>query len=199
MAEAADLAPLSLEAFLAWEERQAERWERVGGVVRMMAGGTLAHDALALGVASVLRSKLRGGPCRAHASNLKVVSPLGDVMYPDAFVRCGPAHGTATFIGDPVLVVEVLSPGTAQHDLTRKRLAYKAIPSLRAILYVHPDRARIDLVRRDAAGRWDDDQPAEGLDATLELPEIGTSLALAEVYEGVEVPEGEPAAVEHRA
>jgi Uma2 family endonuclease len=192
MAEAADLAPVSLDAFLHWEERQEERFERVSGVVRMMAGGTLTHDTISLNVTSALRSALRGGPCRAQGSNLKVVSPRGDVMYPDAFVRCGPAAGGATFVDDPVIVVEVLSLGTAQYDLTRKRLAYKTIPSLRAILYVHPDRARIDIVRRDADGRWDDDAPAEGLDAALALPEIGARLALGEVYEGVEVLEGEP-------
>jgi Uma2 family endonuclease len=187
MAEAADLAPLSLDAFLAWEERQEERWERVGGVVRMMAGGTLGHDATSLNTATALRTALRGGPCRAHGPNLKVVSPRGDVMYPDAFVRCGAADGGATFVEDPVIVVEVLSAGTAQHDLTRKRLAYKTIPSLRVILYVHPERPRIDIVRRQPDGRWDDDEPVEDLPGVLELPEIELRLAMADVYEGVEV------------
>ena len=43
----ADLADLSLAGFLAWEERQELRYERVGGVVRAMAGGTRAHDKIA--------------------------------------------------------------------------------------------------------------------------------------------------------
>src|SRR4051794_33467676 len=93
--------------------------------------------------------------------------PVGGSM---SVVRCGPIDANATAAPDPVIVVEVLSQGTAQHDLTRKRLtrkrlAYKTIPSLCAILYVHQDRLRIDLVRRQPDGRWDDADPAEGMAA----------------------------------
>ena len=59
-------------------------------------------------------------------------------MYPDAFVRCGPADGERTVVGDPVVVVEVLSPTTQQADLTRKRWAYQAIDTLQAILFIAP-------------------------------------------------------------
>ncbi len=39
--------PLGFDVFLAWEERQPERFELVGGVVRLMAGGTEGHDRIA--------------------------------------------------------------------------------------------------------------------------------------------------------
>jgi len=179
---------LSLEGFLDWENRQPERFERVGGVVRMMAGGTLGHDQIAANILGELRTRLRGGPCRAHGSNLKVVSPRGDVMYPDAFVRCGPGDPRATHVDDPVVVVEVLSPSTAVHDLTRKRLAYQSIPSLKVVLWVHPDRMRVDLMRRRETG-WVDEDPAEGLQAVVALPELGIELPLSEIYEGVPLEE----------
>jgi len=179
---------LSLEGFLDWENRQPERFERVGGVVRMMAGGTLAHDRIGINVAAALASRLRGSPCAVHGSNLKVVSPRGDVMYPDAFVRCGPGDPRATHVDDPVLVVEVLSPSTAVHDLTRKRLAYRSIPSLKVVLWVHPDRMRVDLMRRHETG-WVDEEPAEGPGGVVVLPELGIELPLAEIYEGVPLEE----------
>jgi hypothetical protein len=69
----ADAAPMSLEVFLAWEERQPERWERVGGVVRLLSGGTLGHDRIAINIAVELRAQLRSGPCAPQGSNLKVV------------------------------------------------------------------------------------------------------------------------------
>ena len=40
--------PWTLDDFLAWEARQPERYEFVGGVVRMMVGGTLAHNRITL-------------------------------------------------------------------------------------------------------------------------------------------------------
>ena len=189
MAEAASHADLSLAAFLEWEEQQPERFERIGGVVRMMAGGTADHDRIAVNVIAALHGRLRGTNCAAHGSNLKVLSPRGDVFYPDAFVRCGHLNGHETIAKDPVVVVEVLSESTALNDLTRKRQAYRTIPSLRAILYISPDRARIDIVRRREDGPWDD-ATVEGLEAQLPLPEIGVSIQVDEIYEGTEIGAG---------
>lgn len=80
MADIAFAAPLSTEAFLVWEERQPERWERVGGVVRMMAGGTLAQDTIGNNGRGALQAALRGGRCVRHGPDIKVVSPSGDAM-----------------------------------------------------------------------------------------------------------------------
>lgn len=91
-------APLTLDAFLEWEERQTERYELVGGIVRMMAGGTEDHDRIGLNIAAALRTRLRGTPCYAHGSNLKVLSrEAGASMYPDVFVRCGGRDGSGAW------------------------------------------------------------------------------------------------------
>jgi Uma2 family endonuclease len=183
------LADLSLEGFLAWEERQKLRYERVGGVVRAMAGGTRAHDTIAGNLRFSLRQQVRRRGCQDFGSDVKVVSPRGDVMYPDVTVRCGRRDDRATTVEDPILVAEVLSESTWKHDLLSKRLAYKSIPSLRVILYVAQDQARVDVVRRGADGRWDDGEPAVGLDAVLALPELGIDLPLAELYADTDVAE----------
>jgi Uma2 family endonuclease len=152
-----------------------------------MAGGTEGHDRIALNIAAALRVRLRGSPCSAHQSNLKVVSrAAGAVMYPDAFVRRGPRDDRCTSVDDPVVVFEVLSEGTLKHDLIRKRLAYEAMPSLRRIVYVSSDEAGLDVRVRGADGRWGDDA-AEGLESTATLPKIGVSLPLTEVYEDTEL------------
>ena len=175
--------PLDLEGFLDWEERQQERYELAGGVVRMMAGGTEDHDRIGLNIATALRTRLRGQPCSAHGSNLKLLSrSLGASMYPDVFVRCGPREGGRTRTEDAVIVFEVLSEGTAQFDLTRKRMAYEAIPTLRRIVYVSTVEARVDVRVRGEDGNWRD-EPVEGLAAEVRLPEIDGTLAMAEVYE----------------
>jgi Uma2 family endonuclease len=48
------------------------------------------HDLLAMNLVGLLRSAARARGCDVHGSNLKVVSPVGIVTYPDVFVRCGP-------------------------------------------------------------------------------------------------------------
>jgi Uma2 family endonuclease len=182
----------SVDEFLHWEEQQHERFEFVGGVVRLMAGGTEAHDRIAVKLILALGSRLRGTPCSVHGSNLKVVSrSAGAVMYPDVFVRCGERGSRRTVIDDPLVVFEVLSEGTARHDLIRKRIACEAIPSLRRIVYVAADEARVDMRVRDGAGHWLDEN-VQGLGAALALPELGIEVPLAEIYEESEVAEPRP-------
>ncbi|MEJ5233931.1 MAG: Uma2 family endonuclease, partial [Geminicoccaceae bacterium] len=64
MGASARLADLSLDGFLAWEERQELRYERVGGVVRAMAGGTRAHDTIAGNLRFSLRQQVRRRGCQ---------------------------------------------------------------------------------------------------------------------------------------
>jgi Uma2 family endonuclease len=180
-------APTKLDAFLEWEERQRERYELVGGVVRMMSGGTEDHDRLSVNLIALLREKLRGRPCYVHASNLKVVSrEAGAAMYPELFVRCGPRSGRRTRTEDAVVVFEVLSDSTAKDDLTRKRRAYQAMPSMRLIVFVSQDEPRLDLVARDAEGRWVEDE-VRGLAAELRIDALAVTLPMREIYEDTDV------------
>jgi len=184
MAEPATPFFHSLDDFLAWEEQQELRYELLpGGVVTMMAGGSGDHDLIAMNIGGALRPQLRGTGCVAHGSNLKVISERAQSsVYPDAFVRCGPPVGTGTRADDPVVVFEVLSEGTSRNDLTRKRQVYKAMPSVGVIVYVSLAEPRLDIVRRGADGRFDD-EVLEGMDAVLDLPEIGALLTMSEIYE----------------
>ena len=57
MAEPATPLFQSLEDFLTWEEQQAERYEMLpSGVIRLMAGGTGDHDAVAMNIVAALAS-----------------------------------------------------------------------------------------------------------------------------------------------
>jgi Uma2 family endonuclease len=176
----------TVDEFLAWEERQEERYELVGGVITLMAGGTENHDLVSANAIGALHGRLRGSSCRVHGSNLKVRSPAGAVMYPDAFVRCGPGRGDRTMVDDPVVVVEVLSPRTQQDDLTRKRWAYQAIPAMQAVLFVAADEPRVELASRGPDGTWVS-RFHVGLEATAPLESLGIELPLAELYAGADL------------
>ncbi|MGE3293174.1 MAG: Uma2 family endonuclease [Geminicoccaceae bacterium] len=176
----------SIDDFLAWEEQQAERYELVGGVLRLMSGGTANHDLVGMNIARCLGNALTGRPCFVHGSSLKVRSPDRALMYPDVFVRCGENRGDAQVVEDPVLVVEVLSPSTQRDDLTLKRWAYQAIPTLQAILLVSAQAAAIELAVREPDGSWRS-RHYRGLDAVVPLAALGIELPGAEVYLGVDL------------
>ena len=76
MAVALDFRHRTLADFLAWEEQQAERYERVSGVVRMMTGGTIDHNRIIRNVARTLDHCLQGRGCEVFTSDIKVVRSL---------------------------------------------------------------------------------------------------------------------------
>jgi Uma2 family endonuclease len=154
MAAALSRPHQTLEEFLAWEHEQPERYERVSGVIRMMTGGTIDHNRITLNFADALRKWLRSGDYEVFANDLKVVTPAGDVMYPDVVVACGDLPGKATVLDAPVVIVEVLLESTAVRDHGRKRWAYQTIPSLRHYVLVDQDEGGVEVTSPNEDGTW---------------------------------------------
>ncbi len=174
--------PMSLAQFLEWEELQPARYEFVDGAVVMMAGGTEAHDSVRGAIYAALRAKLAGRGCRAHL-DLKLVCPNGRSRYPDVAVVCGPPNPKATQLSDPVVLVEVLSPSTRASDYIVKSADYSSVPSVAVYVLVDPEERHVDVLRRVDGmllPAEDGSEPA----TVIELPEIGVTITLAEIYGG---------------
>jgi Uma2 family endonuclease len=99
--------------YLAAEARAEVRHEYLNGEVWEVAGGTIEHGALAAAIAGELRAVLRGKPCRAFSSDVRIrVLETGLTTYPDLSVVCGQletAPDDADAITNPLVLVEVLS------------------------------------------------------------------------------------------
>jgi Uma2 family endonuclease len=180
--------PMTVAAFLEWEARQETKWEFDGLRPVAMAGGTQAHDMIQGNVKAVLWTHLRGHRCRVCGPDLKVLVD-GRIRYPDAFVACTPMQPNATVQPDPVIVFEVLSPSTQEIDRIDKNAEYEATPSVQRYVMLEPARMAATVFHR-AGGEWIGRLLVEG--ATLDLPEIGLSVPLAELYAGVEPSAPEP-------
>lgn len=174
----------TVDDFLGWEELQEERYEFVQGMIRAMTGGSLDHATIIGNIASTLRDRLRGGPCKAYASEVKVKT-ADNAMYPDVLVHCGPVDPKATAVTDPVVIIEVLSKSTDDYDRGRKWLAYQTIPELTHFLLVSQDECRIDIYRRMGNG-WFTEMIGD-MGAEIDLPSIAARLSVSEVYEGSSV------------
>jgi len=189
MTVAARRQPITPENFLAWEQQQAERYEFVGGDVRLMVGAAMGHNTVADNVHVALANRLRGSGCRAWRADSRVRSPSGQFTYPDVVVSCTPRRADELFIDDPILVVEVLSPSTANYDLTEKRWAYVPIPSLRQLVYISPDKAKLELVTREPDDSWRS-VIITGLATDLPLACLDLTIPMAEIYADTDVATG---------
>ena len=176
--------PMSMEAFLTWEEGQDLRWEFGGFQPVAKTGGTSSHEAIGGSIQFALRSRLGAGPCRVRGPTLKI-QVAGRIRYPDAFVVCAPVPPRSTVVRDPVVVFEVLSPSTAYTDRFEKLREYGATPSIQRYVLLEQDAvAAVVYVRKGA------DLVVETLaaDDTLRMPEISIEVPMAEFYVDVDLP-----------
>ena len=103
-------------------------------------------------------------------------------------VTCDPDDDNPLIITRPVFVVEVLSPYTANIDRREKMIEYRKLPSLHCYLVVYQDERRVERHWRDAAGDpWEFDMVVE---RSVKIPGLDVTLALDDVYEGVELKAG---------
>jgi Uma2 family endonuclease len=181
--------PMTLADFLAWEERQELRHEFDGFAPVAMTGGTRAHETISVNLLAALVGRLRGGPCRAYGSNLKI-EVAGRIRYPDAFVTCGePGAPGDTVERSPVVVFEVLSAGTQTVDRTDKAREYRETPSIQRYVMLEQVRVAATVYAREGSA-WTVSLAFRG--DVLPMPEIGVELPLDELYAGLDL--GEPPA-----
>jgi Uma2 family endonuclease len=172
--------PATLAEFLAWEGHQSVRYEWDGVQPVAMVGGSFAHTELASRLYDVLRPALRGGPCTVVRADLKVLTAQRSrARYPDLVVTCVPIRPGDAEVPEPLLIVEVLSETTAATDRGAKRAEYAALPSLRRYVMLAQEEP-LALVCDRAEGFKE-----RAVRDRLDLPELGLSVPLAPLCEGL--------------
>ena len=158
------------------------RYEFDGVFPVAMTGGTAGHADVQQNLAIAVGGRLRGKPCRFYGSDLKIQVAEGHVRYPDGMVVCSPVDRTANVVYDPVVVFEVLSPSTAGIDRIAKAREYQTTPSVQRYVMLEQDAAGATVYARSGDAWTHEILVANSI---LALPEIGVSLPLAELYEGI--------------
>jgi Uma2 family endonuclease len=169
----------TLEEMLEWERRQPDRYEYVGGVLRAMVGGTLAHNTIIGNIFANLRRDLQK-PCRAFIDSAKVVTE-NSFMYPDVVVTCETVEAQSDTVPEPLVIFEVLSKSTQDYDQGSKWLGCQTIESLQHFALISQEAWFAMIYNRDEGGwRY---RTLTGPDGVLALPSIGVRLPLADIYE----------------
>jgi len=181
----------SFEEYVGVAERSTQRLEFWSGRVLDMSGGSPRHSAICGNIVGLLHAQLRGQPCRVYDANLRVRAVVVNrATYADATVVCGelerdPADKTRQTVLNPKVMVEVSSPSRESDDQGAKLDCYKTIASVDLVILVAQERHQVTVYRRQSDGGF----ARVSYDAgTIELPEIGCSLPIAEIYENL--PEG---------
>ena len=114
---------MSLAEFLDWDDGTDVRYELIDGRVVAMAPPVARHGALTAQLARLIGNGL-APPCRVYVEAGIVTSETTDTyLQADLAVSCRPLAEQARWVADPVLIVEVESPGTARHDRVSTAIA----------------------------------------------------------------------------
>ena len=183
---------LTPEDYLAIERSADYKSEYFNGEIFAMAGASRAHNTIAVNTTIQLGNQLKKRPCKLYANDMRVkVSPTGLYTYPDVVVVCGKEQFEDAHLDtllNPTLIIEVLSDSTEAYDRGRKFEHYRHLDSLVEYVLIAQHRPHVESYRRQPDHQWLLTE-CNGLDGTLRLQSIDCELALAEVYDKVEVSE----------
>ncbi|ALW84495.1 hypothetical protein AUC43_04985 [Hymenobacter sedentarius] len=182
-------ASISPAEYLRLEREAEQKHEYFDGEIRAMAGAGYVHNLICANLTGELYSQLRGKSCTVVGSDQRLQILSGSAyVYPDLTVVCGPPafneEKTFDTLLNPTLLVEVLSPSTANNDRGEKFMFYRQIPSLQQYLILASQSIHAELYTRDELGRWVLTETRD-LSAVLDLSSIGCQVPLTEVYAGV--------------
>lgn len=177
---------LTLQAYIEWENAQPERHEFYRGEIFAMVGGRRSHGRVTANLVRHLGNQLAGTHCQVFSESMKLQIADDTILYPDIFVTCDRQDlRTEMIFHAPTLVAEVLSPSTQAYDRSQKFALYRRLPSLKEYLLIDPDNRRAEAFRINADGLFVLHDMSES--ETLELASIGCKIAMADVFDGIDV------------
>lgn len=181
--------PMTVEQYIAFEERSEERHEYINGNLIPMPGTSSDHNYLCMNLVQALRLllKLQGlTDYRIFQENVKVqITSERDYTYPDILVTNDPRDLKNQYIKKyPVVIFEVLSKTSRSEDSSDKFIRYKNIESLQNYILVDSGKKVVEVRVKSADGAWEAESYVE-TDVQFPVPALGIELPFDDVYESV--------------
>ncbi|BAZ05420.1 Uma2 family endonuclease [Calothrix sp. NIES-3974] len=178
----------SLDEYRTIEEKAEGRREYRDGEIVPMPGGTLKHSRIGRNILTYLDYVLRDSQFEAINSDLRLWIPeYRRGVYPDVMIFEGEPqlneHRNDEVL-NPVVIVEVLSPSTADYDRQAKFRIYRSIPCFREYLLVEQDEPFVEHYSKQAQGWLLTD--FNRLEQSICLESVKVELPLTEIYRGIE-------------
>jgi Uma2 family endonuclease len=176
---------ISIDDYLQGELISDIKYEYINGEIFAMAGARRAHNLIAGNIFADLHVHLRGTPCQAFTSDMKVgvLTQFDDIFYyPDVQVSCE-KQGHDLYNTEPKLIIEVLSDSTERKDRVEKFYTYRKLASLEEYVLVAQDCLRIEIYRR--RNGWDVELLKEN--DIFQFESVALQLTVADVYRDVEL------------
>ncbi|OON66857.1 Uma2 family endonuclease [Hymenobacter sp. CRA2] len=176
----------SVEEYLALEEVSEVRHEFYQGEIFAMTGASLPHNRLIKNSVRAIEDRINPDMCEAFIDGALVEISADCYLYPDVVVSCHDEDlASDRILRHPSVIIEVLSPKTADYDRTSKLRLYQRLSSLQHYVLIRQDYCWVDCLTR-AADEWSL-RVYDSLADELELSALNIRIPLAELYKRVKL------------
>jgi Uma2 family endonuclease len=177
----------TIEEYLEMERASNVKHEYYQGEIFAMSGANPRHNWIFTNVFGELCAQLKDDPCRPYGSDMRMHIPENTLFtYPDISIYCG-APTTIDQDEDtviqPTIIIEILSKSTRDYDRGTKFNLYRDIPTLKEYMLIDTEKIGVEVFRINAHNQWEL-QEYKTLQQTVQLPTVGVSLSMQNVYKG---------------
>jgi len=175
----------SKDEYLEIEAAADYKSEYYQGEIFAMSGGSPRHSRICVNLNRAIWEATRNKDCGGFESNMKLEIAEADAyVYPDLMVVCGDvklAENTTDVITNPVLIIEVLSPGTEAFDRGKKFEYYRSVESLKEYVLVSQDKPKIETYVKNDRNNWQY-TVIEGIEKSIVFKSLDYEVKLEEIY-----------------
>ena len=175
---------MTVEEYIAFEERSEIRHEFIHGNLYPMPGTTDDHNDICYNLKNALKQMIKN--LRVYTESVKAqITSQKDYTYPDVLVAPDPRDQENKYIKKyPSVIFEVMSKTSRIEDSADKFIRYKNIESLRNYILVDSEKQLVEVRVKLEHGDWESETylPSDG---RFPVPALGLELTFDDVYEGV--------------
>jgi Uma2 family endonuclease len=178
---------MTVAEFLDWSGDEAGLiYELVDGTPRAMAPAADGHGTIQANLITRITNHLEGTRpgCRLFAA--PGIQPRLRAEWnhriPEMGVTCSPNLPGMVMMPDPLLLIEILSPGNASDTWSNIPL-YASIPTVQEIVIVHSTAIKAEVLRRGVDSSWpQNSEVTTGMDGAVTMESIGLPLPMQSIY-----------------
>jgi len=183
---------VSIEEYLEMEQSSIEKHEYYKGEIFAMSGAKMPHNTISKNLLGTLFTKLKGKKCQPYGSDVRIHIESNTLFaYPDISIICDEVitrNNDDFNVLNPVAIIEILSQSTKNYDRGEKFKLYRDIPTLKEYILIDSESIHIETFRLNEKNHWELEE-YNFVTEELYVKAINEKILIADIYEGVKIPE----------
>ena len=183
---------VSIEEYLEMEQSSIEKHEYYKGEIFAMSGAKMPHNTISKNLLGTLFTMLKGKKCQPYGSDVRIHIESNTLFaYPDISIICDEVitrNNDDINVLNPVVIIEILSHSTKNYDRGEKFKLYRDIPTLKEYILIDSESIHIETFRLNEKNHWELEE-YNFVAEELYVKAINEKILIADIYEGVKIPE----------